>query len=195
MPSETRSHPSRQPRRTVLAENPPPPFIPSPYIPSSASSNPPRPASSTVLAGSPSPLFIPPRPITPTPPTDSERSSSWCLPLSPERRDPGFLMPPQMPKPSRRGTYRGRSVRCGFWNRRRDHLPTNKYIVYAPRGRANMSDLENYPGPKEGYMDHHGNVIKYDPTWRELPESLPRQGQTPVLPCDKVITRLITSFL
>jgi hypothetical protein len=72
----------------------------------------------------------------------------------------------------------------------------DKYVVYAPRGRMNPPDLENYPVPTEGYMDHNGNFIKYDPMLRELPESLPRPtGQPPLLPYDKVIKQLITSLL
>jgi hypothetical protein len=70
----------------------------------------------------------------------------------------------------------------------------DKYIVYAPQGRANPPELENYPPPTEGYMDHYGNFIRYDPTRQELPESLPRLGQPPLLPYDKVIKHLITSF-
>jgi len=71
----------------------------------------------------------------------------------------------------------------------------DKYVVRAPHGRTNPPDLESYPVPTEGYMDHYGNFIKYDPTRKELPESLPRQGQPPLLPYDKVIKYLITIFL
>jgi hypothetical protein len=70
----------------------------------------------------------------------------------------------------------------------------DKYVVRAPHGRTNPPDLVDYPVPTEGYMDHHGNFIKYDPTQKELPESLPRAGQPPRLSYDKVIKHLITSF-
>jgi hypothetical protein len=119
-------------------------------------------------------------------------SSSNPLPTPPqERRDPGFsLPPPQVPKPPR-GTYR-RAVRYGFWNRRGDYLTMDKYVVYAPHNRANPPELENYPLPTEGYKDHYGQFIKYDPLLRELPESLPRQGQPPLLPYDKVSRPLLS---
>jgi hypothetical protein len=77
-------------------------------------------------------------------------------------------------------------VRYGFWNRRGDYLTMDKYVVYAPHNRANPPELEGYPSPTEGYKDHYGQFIKYDPSRRELPESLPRQGQPPLLPYDKV---------
>jgi hypothetical protein len=90
------------------------------------------------------------------------------------------------------GTY-SRAVRYGFWNRRGDYLTAHDYVVYAPQGRADPPELESYP--TKGYVDHFGNFIKYDPTRKELPESLPRQGQPPVLPYDKVIKRffIVTS--
>jgi hypothetical protein len=62
----------------------------------------------------------------------------------------------------------------------------DKYIVYAPHNRTNPPELEGYPLSTEGYKDHYGNFVKYDPSRRELPESLPLQGQQPVLPYDKV---------
>ena len=71
----------------------------------------------------------------------------------------------------------------------------DKYVVRAPHGRMNPPDLENYPVPTEGYKGHYGDFIKYDPAQKELPESLPRQGQPPLLPYDKVIKYLITIFL
>jgi hypothetical protein len=118
--------------------------------------------------------------------THRSSSSSNPLPTPPqERRDPGFsLPPPQQPKPPR-GSYR-RVVRYGFWNRRGDYLTLDKYVVYAPQNRTNPPELAHYPTPTEGYMDHLGTFMHYDPTWRELPESLPRQGHPPQLPYDKV---------
>lgn len=113
-------------------------------------------------------------------------SSSNPLPTPPqERRDPGFsLPPPQQAKPPR-GAYH-RTLRYGYWNRRGDYLTMDKYVVYAPHDRANPRELEGYPAPTEGYKDHYGNFVKYDPARCELPESLPRQGLPPVLPYDKV---------
>jgi hypothetical protein len=78
------------------------------------------------------------------------------------------------------------TVRFGYWNRRGDYLTMDKYVVYAPHDRANPPELEGYPSPTEGYKDHHGNFVQYDPSRRELPESLPRQGQPPQLPYEKV---------
>ena len=113
-------------------------------------------------------------------------SSSNPLPTPPqERRDPGFSLPPlQQPKPPR-GTY-SHQLRYGYWNRRGDYLTMDKYVVYAPPGHTNPPDLKGYPSPTDGYMDHHRNFLKYDPTRKELPESLPRQGQPPLLPYEKV---------
>jgi len=64
----------------------------------------------------------------------------------------------------------------------------DKYVVYAPHNHANPPELEGYPAPTEGYKDHLGNFVKYDPSRCELPESLPRQGLPPVFPYDKVGT-------
>jgi hypothetical protein len=80
------------------------------------------------------------------------------------------------------------TVRFGYWNRRGDYLTMDKYVVYAPHDRANPPELEGYPSPTEGYKDHHGNFVQYDPSRRELPESLPRQGQPPQLPYEKFVT-------
>ena len=126
--------------------------------------------------------------------TYQSSSSSNPLPTPPqERRDPGFSLPPtQQPEPPR-GTY-SRQLRYGFWNRRGDYLTMDKYVVYAPPGHTNPPDLKGYPSPTDGYMDHYGNFLKYDPTRKELPESLPRQGQPPQLPYDKVSTARSTFF-
>jgi hypothetical protein len=32
----------------------------------------------------------------------------------------------------------------------------DKYIVYTPHRRANLSELEGYPAPTDGYLDYHG---------------------------------------
>ena len=172
-----------------FAEEPDPPL--SPLVVSESST------STTVLAESPPPLFIPPRySRSPSPSSPrhwrsravSPSSSSSSSPPPQERRDPGFsLPPPQQPKPPR-GSYR-RTVRYGFWNRRGDYLTMDKYVVYAPHDRANPQELKGYPAPSEGFKDHFGNFVKYDPSLRELPESLPRQGLPPVLPYEKVGTR------
>jgi len=77
-------------------------------------------------------------------------------------------------------------LRYGFWNRRGDHFTVDKHVVYAPLDRANPRDLENYPLPAEGYKDHHGTFNKYDAAHKELPESLPLEGQPPKLPYEKV---------
>jgi len=77
-------------------------------------------------------------------------------------------------------------VRYGYWNRRGDYLTTGKYIVYAPPDRMYPLELENYPHSMEGYKDHHGNFIKYDPTHKKLPTKLPRDKQTLMMPYDHV---------
>lgn len=82
-----------------------------------------------------------------------------------------------------------RKVRKGYWNRRGDHLvyDQNRWcIVYAPREQANPSELGQYPAPTEGFMDHHGNKAKYDPSVPELPVSLPSHGEPPKRPYEEV---------
>ncbi len=112
-------------------------------------------------------------------------SSDPLLTPPQERRDPGFSLPPPQQRKPPLGTYY-RTLRYGFWNRRGDHLTMDKYVVYAPPDRANPRDLENYPLPTEGYKDHYGTFIKYDAARRELPESLPREGQPPKFPYERV---------
>ncbi|KAI0937531.1 hypothetical protein AcV7_003535 [Taiwanofungus camphoratus] len=83
-----------------------------------------------------------------------------------------------------------RRVRKGFWNRRGDHLTVERngqYIVYAPRTLANPSELVHYPIPTEGFMDHLGNKIKYDPNVPELPQSLPLHGEPPSRPYEEFV--------
>ncbi|KAL1941747.1 hypothetical protein VTO73DRAFT_6747 [Trametes versicolor] len=79
-----------------------------------------------------------------------------------------------------------RQVRLGYWNRRGDHLHVNengeRRIVYAPRHLANPEDLKYYPSPTEGWRDHHGNHIRYDPNVPELQDSLPLHGEPPARP-------------
>ena len=118
--------------------------------------------------------------------THRSSASSNPLPTPPqERRDPGFSLPPPQQRKPPPGTYY-RTLRYGFWNRRGDHLTNDMYVVYAPPDRANPHELEKYPPPTEGYMDHYGTFIKYDATRRELPESLPREGRPPRFPYEKV---------
>lgn len=98
-----------------------------------------------------------------------------------------------------------RKVRRGFWNRRGDHLviiphssshspssPSSiaygkKYIVYAPRARANPEELAQYPSPTDGWMDHRGRTIRYDPSVPELPDSLPLHGEPPLKPYEQFV--------
>jgi hypothetical protein len=77
--------------------------------------------------------------------------------------------------------------RRGFWNRRGDHLTSELEVVYAPSHLANPPDLKDYPDPKEGYLDHHGVYIKYDPKRREMDASLPKHGLAPEKPYERFI--------
>lgn len=77
-------------------------------------------------------------------------------------------------------------VRRGYWNKRGDHLTQEGYVVYAPQDRANPSELANYPSPTEGYRDHTGAFVKYDPKRPELQDSLPKHGQPPKMPYERV---------
>ncbi|KAI0360532.1 hypothetical protein OH77DRAFT_1470565 [Trametes cingulata] len=84
-----------------------------------------------------------------------------------------------------------RTVRKGYWNRRGDHLYVSesgeRFIVYAPSGAANPPELKHYPSPTEGWRDHHGNFIRYDPNVPELLDSLPLHGQSPRRPYHQFI--------
>ena len=153
--------------------------------------------STTVRAESPPPLFIPPRySRSPSPSSPRHRRSravspslsSSSSPPPQERRDPGFSLPPPQQRKPPRGTYRHR-VRDGFWNRRGDHLTMDRYVVYAPHNRVNPQELKSYPAPTEGFKDHLGNFVKYDPLWKELHESRPWNGLLAVSPYAKVSTR------
>ncbi|EJF63806.1 hypothetical protein DICSQDRAFT_179054 [Dichomitus squalens LYAD-421 SS1] len=79
-----------------------------------------------------------------------------------------------------------RTVRLGYWNRRGDHLYVTdkgeRFIVYALRHLANPEELRQYPAPTEGWLDHRGDFIKYDPKVPELLDSLPVQGDIPKRP-------------
>ena len=100
-----------------------------------------------------------------------------------------------------------RRVRGGFWNRRGDTLilfppsatsvsPTTQYfIVYAPRDKANPPELADYPLPLEGFRDHNGEFIKYDPNVREFGESLPLHGEPPKRPYESVGGFFVFIFL
>ncbi|KAH9835147.1 uncharacterized protein C8Q71DRAFT_710393 [Rhodofomes roseus] len=101
-------------------------------------------------------------------------------------------------QPSSTSTYPSsgrttRTVRKGFWNKRGDHLvyDQNRWcMVYAPRNSANPPELANYPLPVDGFMDHHGQKVKYDPNVPELPESLPLHGEPPKRPYKEVCVSL-----
>ncbi|KZT10392.1 uncharacterized protein LAESUDRAFT_711585 [Laetiporus sulphureus 93-53] len=83
-----------------------------------------------------------------------------------------------------------RKVRKGYWNRRGDHLtmePDGQYIVYAPQQLANPHDLSRYPQATQGFMDHRGRTVKYDPRIPELPASLPLHGEPPARPYEEFV--------
>ncbi|PIL22317.1 hypothetical protein GSI_15005 [Ganoderma sinense ZZ0214-1] len=73
-----------------------------------------------------------------------------------------------------------RTVRRGYWNRRGDYLyvtdKDERFIVYAPPQLANPEELKQYPSPTDGWLDHHGDFVKYDPKVPELLDSLPVHG-------------------
>lgn len=60
------------------------------------------------------------------------------------------------------------------------------FIVFAPHHLANPSELHGYPAVTQGFMNHHGEPIKYDPSIPELESSLPRHGEPPKTPYEKV---------
>jgi len=106
-----------------------------------------------------------------------------------ERCGPRYLLPPPLEYTPLPGTY-SRVLRWGIWNRRGDHLTLDKHVVYPIPGCENPRELEDYPLPTEGYKDHYGNFIKYDPTHKELPDSLPRDGKPPKFPYKRVCSVL-----
>jgi hypothetical protein len=59
-------------------------------------------------------------------------------------------------------------VRQGYWNSRGDHLTEDKQIVYVPNSDANPAELRRYPKPIEGFRNHLGIFLPYDPSWPEL---------------------------
>jgi hypothetical protein len=73
-----------------------------------------------------------------------------------------------------------------MWNRRGDHLTMDGFVVYAPSDRAYPEELRDYPAETVGYRDHMGTEIGYLASRPELPESLPRFGQPPRQPYEKV---------
>jgi hypothetical protein len=79
------------------------------------------------------------------------------------------------------GSYSSR-VRLGFWNRRGDHLTRTMHVVYAPPEKAYPRELQGYPAETEGFRDHLGTFVPYNPDRPELPESLPRHGKPPMQP-------------
>lgn len=84
------------------------------------------------------------------------------------------------------GDANRRHMRKGFWNRRGDHLTGDLQVVYAPAHRVNPPDLQMYPSPTEGYLDHQGVFLQYDPNRPELKDSLPRHGRPAMRPYDSV---------
>ena len=127
--------------------------------------------------------------------TQQTAYSSNPFPTPPqERRDPYCSLPPPQQRKPPPGTY-SLTRRFGFWNRRGDHLTHDKYVVYAPPDRVNPRDLENYPPPTEGYMDHYGTFIRYDARRMELPESLPHQGCPPKFRYEKARDYHFSTFL
>ncbi|KDQ60274.1 hypothetical protein JAAARDRAFT_191673 [Jaapia argillacea MUCL 33604] len=89
-----------------------------------------------------------------------------------------------MPTPSaqRPAVSPRRRLRKGFWNRRGDHLTHDGFIVYAPPERANPSELSDYPSTLDGYRNHKGEFMRYDPARQELPESMTLRGEPPRIP-------------
>jgi hypothetical protein len=106
------------------------------------------------------------------------------LPEPPQElgRNPGITLPVQRTPPS---SYR-LAVRKGLWNRRGDHLTIDGFVVYAPADCAYPAELRDYPAETVGYRDHLGAEVGYLDSRPELPESLPRFGQAPRQPYEKV---------
>ncbi|CCL99794.1 uncharacterized protein FIBRA_01816 [Fibroporia radiculosa] len=154
----------------------------SPYKSSTSSQSPPAPSRSRassparVSRASHNPLPQPPVPTAyPLGTASTASSAAASVPAS---------APQPQPQPSS-----PRKIRKGFWNRRGDHLTMERngqFIVYAPRQLANPQELNDYPSPVDGFMDHRGNKLRYDPHVPELPDSLPLHGEPPRRPYQDV---------
>ncbi|KAJ7138516.1 hypothetical protein C8R43DRAFT_1019388 [Mycena crocata] len=123
-------------------------------------------------------------PFRPPPVPSLTPPRSNPLPDPPQElgRNPSITLPVQRTPPAH---YRAR-LRKGMWNRRGDHLTMDGYVVYAPLNLAYPVDLRDYPAETAGYRDHLGSEIGYLDSRPELPESLPRFGQPPRQPYEKV---------
>lgn len=166
----------------------PPSREPSP--PRSASRfTPPRDANqSTSYTYSHNPLPEPPRSPRYTPP----RAANYpAPPLSPRtyeelRPQPIKLVNKYTPMPPPPGAIKRRR-RVGYWNRRGDHCTKEGYIVYAPPDKAYPEELKDYPEDGVGYENGFGHIGLFDPKRPELPESLPRHGQSPERPYSEFV--------
>ncbi|KAI0732621.1 hypothetical protein C8Q72DRAFT_773879 [Fomitopsis betulina] len=147
----------------------------------------PSPSRASSPSRSHNPLPRPPMPSSyPTTVSSASASAYSSVPSTTTTLSSAYSVAPT-PQPVNRSP--ARKVRKGYWNRRGDHLvyDQNRWcIVYAPREQANPSELGQYPAPTEGFMDHHGNKAKYDPSVPELPVSLPSHGEPPKRPYEEV---------
>jgi len=145
------------------------------------------------------PMPSPPSPYkslraSPMPPQQSQQSHSHTRPPAVSssshytsasqavKSQAELLLPRPTPPPAH---YR-RRVRKGFWNKRGDYLTFSGKVVYAPRGGTYPSELSSYPDVREGYMNEAGEHMGYDPNREELAESLPRYGNPPECPYERV---------
>ncbi|KAI0064794.1 hypothetical protein BV25DRAFT_189242 [Artomyces pyxidatus] len=140
----------------------------------------------------PSPIYTPSPVYTPPSATRPTYTPPRANPLpAPPTTSHVFATHVSLPPPQQRtppaGTWR-QKLRYGYWNRRGDFVTPDMYVVYAPQDRANPPELANYPAATEGYRDHTGAFLRYEPTRPELAESLPRQGRPPKLPYEKFVT-------
>jgi hypothetical protein len=82
------------------------------------------------------------------------------------------------------------SVRCGYWNRRGDHLTRDGYVVFPPPKMWYPEELRMYPSETQGYQDHCGLSIAYVRR-PEHPQSLSKHGEPPERPYESVCFLLL----
>ena len=113
-------------------------------------------------------------------------SVSASAPAQPPHLHSSASVAAAMPQPAKR-------VRRGYWNKRGDHLVAvdserqQLCVVYAPQGQQYPEELAVYPAPEKGWADiRTRHLIPFDQRYPELPDSLPRHGQSPKRPYESV---------
>ncbi len=136
------------------------------------------------MSSSPSSHTSSPRRNTPTPHSSASPRGHNPLPTPP--REFNYNLSSLASAPVQPSPPSPRRVRKGWWNSRGDHLTAEGKVVYAPSEVAHPRELSHYPKQSEGWRNEKGQIIKHEPHWTELEESLPRLGRKPLRPYSSV---------